>query len=162
VKSFSGDYLSFWGDVDGNGNWDYICSLDTNASNSAAENYPAFNYVNNYKDFVLGKMYKDGWYMPSGEELYLIYTYLNSLNSVLSKINGDLLLLEVYWSSSALLQVSSGASVLEFENPETSSFALNLKNAILVRNSYSSSLVSQSFYLRNNEYSVCAIRRFSW
>lgn len=162
AKSFSGDYLSFWGNVDGNGNWDYICSLDTNASNSAAENYPAFNYVNNYKDFVLGKMYKDGWYMPSGEELYLIYTYINSLNSVLSKINGDLLLLDNYWSSSALLQVASGANVLEFKNPETSSFALNLENARLVRNPYTHDLVSETFYLRDNEYSVCAIRRFSW
>ena len=152
---------SYFGDLDGSDNWNYICFLDENASKSAAEKYPAFNYVNNYKDFVSGDLYKDGWYLPSGKELYMIYTCVASLNSVLSKINGDLLMLDDYWSSSALIQVSSGTMELTLSKPDTSSFVHNLENARLKMNPYSSTLVSES-YSRDCEYSVCAIRKFTW
>ena len=152
---------SYFGDLDGSDNWNYICFLDENASKSAAEKYPAFNYVNNYKDFVSGDLYKDGWYLPSGKELYMIYTCVASLNSVLSKINGDLLMLDDYWSSSALIQVSSGAMELTLSKLDTSSFVHNLENARLKMNPYSSTLVSES-YSRDCEYSVCAIRKFTW
>ena len=42
------DTAIFTGNTDGNDNWDYICSIDSDGTANAAENYPAFDYVTNY------------------------------------------------------------------------------------------------------------------
>ena len=91
----------FTGDTDGSDNWAYICSIDPEGTADAAENYPAFNYVNNYASrFGLTGDYAAGWYMPSIAELCDISRSRGILNSVLEAIGGTKLNGIYYWSSS--------------------------------------------------------------
>ena len=101
----SADRATFTGDTDGSDNWDYICSVDSDAATNAATNYPAFDYVNNYAStYGLTGDYETGWYMPSLAELCYIYRNIDGLNAVLNalgatKLSGSVGSFE-FWSSS--------------------------------------------------------------
>lgn len=91
---------TFTGDTDGSNNWAYICSLDPEGSANAAENYPAFDYVNKYAAKLgLTGTYVSGWYMPSIAELTYIYRNKTTVNAVLKALGGTQMDY-YYWSSS--------------------------------------------------------------
>lgn len=77
--AFSGYFYYLTGDFDGSDNWAEICKQDPTAEENAAENYPAFNWVNNYATtYSLSGDYASGWYLPSALELRLIHDDINS------------------------------------------------------------------------------------
>ena len=87
-KTGSGAALTatFTGDTDGSDNWAYIKSKDA----AVAENYPAFNWVNEYNTKYADKLNnkKFDWYMPSLAELCEVCKNLTAINASLSKIHG--------------------------------------------------------------------------
>ncbi|UTC73489.1 MULTISPECIES: hypothetical protein [unclassified Treponema] len=100
---------TFTGDLDGSDNWHYICSIDPDGTANAAENYPAFDWVNRYNTtystVLAGADIK--WYMPSLAELCEVYKNRETINESLAKIHGlgnsyaDLSLgTSSFWSSS--------------------------------------------------------------
>ena len=113
------NYLT--GDFEGSDNWSYICLQDptgTADAEVAAENYPAFNYVNNYavKAGLTG-IYATGWYMPSLVESNHIYKKMTQLNTILGLLNNaDILPYEYYWSSSQIASSDSSAWSFGFDS----------------------------------------------
>ena len=102
---------TFTGDLDGSDNWDYICSIDPEGTANAAENYPAFHWVNTYNETYKTKLggAKPAWYMPSLAELCEVNKNKNAINASLTKIHNldffyaDLNLgnsWDLFWSSS--------------------------------------------------------------
>ena len=105
---------TFTGDLDGSDNWDYICGIDPEGTANAAENYPAFNWVNQYNAAYADKLggTNFAWYMPSLAELCEVYRNREAINASLAKIHGldsdyadSNLGTSWYWSSS---QFASG------------------------------------------------------
>lgn len=98
----------FAGDRDGIDNWEAVCAIDEKGAANAAENYPAFDFVNTYaRIYNLSGAYSSGWYMPSIAELCEVYQNREAVNSSLQKISGlnpdaamDGLDTNWYWSSS--------------------------------------------------------------
>ena len=78
------------GDFDGSDNWEKVCAADSTASENAATNYPAFNWVNNYAAtaLLLTGDYTSGWYLPSCVELGILYDNKNTVNAALEKTGG--------------------------------------------------------------------------
>ena len=116
-------YISnyFTGDFEGSDNLSYICLQDPTGTADAevvAENYPAFNYVNNYavKAGLTG-IYATGWYMPSLVESHHIYKKMTQLNIILGLLNNaDILPYEYYWSSSQIASSDSSAWSFGFDS----------------------------------------------
>ena len=116
-------YISnyFTGDFEGSDNWSYICLQDLTGTADAevvAENYPAFNYVNNYavKAGLTG-IYATGWYMPSLVESHHIYKKMTQLNTILGLLNNaDILPYEYYWSSSQIANSNSSVWSVGFDS----------------------------------------------
>lgn len=81
---------TFTGDIDGSDNWDYICSIDSEGTANAAENYPAFQWVNRYNEEYGDKLggTNIAWYMPSLAELCVVYRNRETINESLAKIHG--------------------------------------------------------------------------
>lgn len=83
---------TFTGDIDGSDNWEYICSQDHEGTKAAvvAENYPAFNWVNQYNAAYADKLggTNFAWYMPSLAELCEVYRNRTEINESLAKIHG--------------------------------------------------------------------------
>lgn len=81
---------TFTGDLDGSDNWDYICSIDPEGTANAAENYPAFHWVNQYNAEYADKLggTNFAWYMPSIAELCGVYKNREAINESLAKIHG--------------------------------------------------------------------------
>ena len=94
------------GDLDGSDNWSEICSQDPDGTASEAliaENYPAFNYANNYAaNAGLTGTYATGWYMPTIVELYCICINNIMLEPILYLFNDDAWMFgnNSIWSSS--------------------------------------------------------------
>ena len=79
--------FAFLGDQDGSDNWEVICVQDNEDSVDAADNYPAFYFVNTYAEhYHLSGDYAMGWYMPSIAELCDIYQNCNAVNDSLQCI----------------------------------------------------------------------------
>ena len=100
---------TFTGDIDGSDNWDYICSIDSEGTANAAENYPAFQWVNRYNEEYADKLggTNIAWYMPSLAELCVVYRNRETINANLEKIHGlgnsyadSSLSTSSFWSSS--------------------------------------------------------------
>ena len=102
---------TFTGDIDGSDNWDYICSIDFEGTKAAvvAENYPAFNWVNQYNTTYTTQLggANIAWYMPSLAELCEVYRNRETINKSLVKIHGlgnsyadSRLGTSMFWSSS--------------------------------------------------------------
>ena len=135
------------GDFDGSDNWAEICKQDSTAEENAAENYPAFNWVNNYATtYSLSGDYASGWYLPSALELRLIYddleSYGSKVNKAFEKISGEEFKRYGYWSSN---QAEEGASYAH--------------TVVLYRSKNYAGTIS---YSNKNKKSpaVCAIRAF--
>ena len=88
--SGSASTATFTGDLDGSDNWEYICSIDPEGTANAAENYPAFHWVNRYNEEYAGKLggTNFAWYMPSIAELCGVYRNREAINASLAKIHG--------------------------------------------------------------------------
>ena len=84
------DSYSFYGDLFGEDNWDYICSIDPYGTQYAKMNYPAFYFANTYgvKSELLDTDYEIGWYIPSVKELYDIYSSIDLIQVSLTAVNG--------------------------------------------------------------------------
>jgi len=113
IGSGAASSATFTGDTDGSDNWAYIKSKDAEGTANAvvAENYPAFNWVNEYNTKYADKLNnkKFDWYMPSLAELCEVYKNRTEINASLSKIHGlengsgyadEKLANKDYWSSS--------------------------------------------------------------
>ncbi|UTC77990.1 DUF4959 domain-containing protein [Treponema sp. OMZ 799] len=102
---------TFTGDIDGSDNWDYICGIDPEGTANAAENYPAFHWVNRYNTTYAAQLggANIAWYMPSLAELCGVYKNREAINASLAKIYGlgssyadSSLGTSAFWSSSQL------------------------------------------------------------
>ena len=100
---------TFTGDSDGSDNWEYIKQQDPAGAADAAENYPAFHWVNTYNTTYAAKLgsARPSWYMPSLAELCEVYKNREAINASLAKIHGlnnayadSNLDTSWYWSSS--------------------------------------------------------------
>ena len=104
---------TFTGDTDGSDNWKFIKSKDDVGTVDAvvAENYPAFNWVNEYNTKYADKLKHENfdWYMPSIAELCEVYKNRSAIDASLAKIHGlengsgyadEKLVNSRYWSSS--------------------------------------------------------------
>lgn len=106
---------TFTGDLDGSDNWDYICGIDPEGTANAAENYPAFDWVNKYNTTYAGVLAGADikWYMPSLAELCQVYKNEDVINASLEKIhnlnNGSIYADSKLGTSSLVLQSSSQA-----------------------------------------------------
>ena len=80
---------TFTGDTDGSDNWEYIKSIDPAGAAGAAENYPAFQWVNTYNETYKTKLNNKtfAWYMPSLAELCEVYKNKAAINASLAKIS---------------------------------------------------------------------------
>ena len=107
IVEYSGSTSSgytFTGVCDGSNNWEEICKVDKDGTDTAeeiAENYPAFNFALNYgtNQGYTGDL-ASGWYIPSISELYEIYKNKETLQTSLSKVSGFTIGTDWYWSSS--------------------------------------------------------------
>ncbi len=104
---------TFTDDTDGSDNWKFIKSKDDVGTVDAvvAENYPAFNWVNEYNTKYADKLKHENfdWYMPSIAELCEVYKNRSAIDASLAKIHGlengsgyadEKLVNSRYWSSS--------------------------------------------------------------
>ena len=114
----------FW-DIDGSDNWDYICSQDPEGTANAAENYPAFHWVNQYNAAYADKLggTNFAWYMPSLAELCWVYRNRETINESLAKIHGldsdyadSSLGTSSYWSSSQCASTYNYTRQVHFSN----------------------------------------------
>jgi hypothetical protein len=116
---------TFTGDTDGSDNWEYICSQDPEGTANAAENYPAFHWVNRYNTtystVLAGADIK--WYMPSIQELCEVYRNRTEINASLAKIHGhgnsyadSSLGTSTFWSSSQYSYNDNNAWRVDFGN----------------------------------------------
>jgi hypothetical protein len=93
---------TFTGDTDGSDNWSEICAIDPEGTQNAATNYPIFNFANTYGTTagLTDTDYKNGWYVPSLEELCEVYKNKEVIQISLTKANGFKIGTSAYWSSS--------------------------------------------------------------
>ena len=80
----------------GEGNWAVIQAADSSGAAMASINYPAFNYADTYS--VTG--YTSGWFLPSAEELKIIYSKKDIINTGITAAGGTALGNGYTWSSS--------------------------------------------------------------
>ena len=94
--------VTFTGDLDGSDNWAEICKVDPNGSQDAENNYPAFNFANDYgtTEGFAGTVYETGWYVPSIAELCEVYKNKGVIQTSLIKAGGFMFEKISYWSSS--------------------------------------------------------------
>lgn len=122
---------TFTGDIDGSDNWDYICGIDHEDTANAAENYPAFYWVNRYNTtystVLAGADIK--WYMPSIQELCEVYRNREAINESLAKIHGlgnsyadSSLGTLSFWSSSQSSSINDYAWLVGFYYGDVLSF----------------------------------------
>ena len=116
---------TFTGDLDGSDNWDYICSQDSEGTANAAENYPAFHWVNQYNAAYADKLGGTtfAWYMPSLAELCGVYRNREAINESLEKIHGlgssyadSSLGTSTFWSSSQSSLINGFSWQVNFAN----------------------------------------------
>lgn len=108
-------------DLDGSNNWEEICTIDTTASENAAENYPAFDWVNKYAaSYSIPADSEKNWYMPTMAEHSMLYREKTTVNAAISLAGGNALTGQ-YWSSNQYNETSSG-------NGPTSAWNINIDN----------------------------------
>lgn len=114
---YSGGTYYLTGGFDGNDNWTAVCNADSTASENAATNYPAFNWVSSYAatNSLTGD-YASGWYLPSGVELHVMYDSKDTVNAALEKAGGTQISSDYYWSSSQYSLSSDSAWCVLFDD----------------------------------------------
>lgn len=106
-------------DLDGSNNWEEICKIDSTASENAAENYPAFDWVNKYaSSYSIPVDTEKNWYMPTMAEHSMLYREKTTVNAAISLAGGNALTGQ-YWSSSQYNETSAG-------NGPTSAWNMNI------------------------------------
>ena len=134
TESGAASTAAFTGDIDGSDNWDYICGIDPEGTANTAENYPAFNWVNQYNAAYADKLggTNFAWYMPSLAELCEVYRNREAINASLAKIHGldsdyadSTLGTSFYWSSSQFASYYYGTWRVYFNYGDVN---LNVKN----------------------------------
>lgn len=142
-------------------NWDYICSVDDTAAVSAELKYPAFYYINNYKNCINSLAFKDGWYLPTAQELIYLSHNIDEVNESIKMIDGNILEKNRdYWSCSGINQVSFGASGRTIDKGYT--LAINFLYPTFHGCSWDDFEPNSSYYSRNVKHTVCAVRKFQW
>ena len=101
----SADETTFTGDTNGSDNFTKIKeALGTDDDTGTPGNYPAFDFVNNYKNqtnsHVIGTVYENGWYLPSIAELFDIWKVRAAVNAASALCGGSQFVSGYYWSSS--------------------------------------------------------------
>ena len=92
--------VSVTGDNSGYDNWAIIQAFDPSGARNAAENYPGFNWAQNYgTSNNLPGVCADGWFVPSLFELIQVYKNRNIINASLSALNKDTLMRGWYSTS---------------------------------------------------------------
>ena len=99
---------TFEGDLIGADNWDYICSVDSEAIAKAETDYPIFYFAMTYGSTagLVGTDYENGWYIPSIVELYEIYKNIGIIQKSLTAAEGFVLAssrTECYFLSSSTI-----------------------------------------------------------
>ena len=114
--------FTFSGDKNGSDNWNYICSIDSEGTDDAEINYPAFNFAQTYgKTARLEETdFEDGWYVPTVYELYEMYKNSEVIQNSLKLVKG-LSIIEgynqsSYWTSSQSSAFENNAFQINFEN----------------------------------------------
>ena len=118
------------GDMDGSDNWDKICSVDSEGTEDAETNYPAFNFANTYGTYT--DDLASGWYIPSIAELYKVYQNKTTLQTSLDKISGFTIGESSYWSSSQSSDYDNDAYVLDFFSGSVNSSSKICSDDVLV------------------------------
>lgn len=92
-------------EYDSSENWNYICSVDPEGTQNAAENYPLFSSALNYGEkHNLSEGYKDGWFIPDMHELNNIGSVRNKINQSLDICESELVKTRFYSSSNAFYE----------------------------------------------------------
>ena len=151
VTSIQGEFADGWD------NWQNICEYDSNAISNSALYYPAFNYANTYTGNNDSDLYQAGWFLPSGAALLKVHENITEINSILEELDGDKIQDEYYWSSDSHKTVCCQAN--SSQQKSNSAFAYNM---ITGRGSGGWDGGGQSYVVKDQEFRVCAIRRFSW
>ena len=134
ITALQGDKTSNY--IDGSDGWEKLKAACSDAA-SNPENYPAWNYSLTYaKNNGLTGDLAEGWYLPTGAELYTIYQNKDVVDASLSKADGSQFGTGCYWSCCQSSSNDNNAYKLNFNNGNTNN---NNKN--------------------NNNY-VCSVRAF--
>ena len=134
---------TFYGDLDGSDNWNYIRRVDPEGAADASTNYPAFDFANNYGKTagLSGTDYEKGWYIPSIKELYDVFCNREVVQMSLTAAGGFDLLPEnrkyesfyYYWSSSTLSSSINNVSCVNFvDNENTTNIYSSGKSSTFV------------------------------
>ena len=96
ITALQGDKTSDY--MDGSDGWEKLKKACSDAE-SNPENYPAWNYSLTYaKNNGLTGDLAEGWYLPTGAELYTIYQNKDVVDASLSKADGSQFGTGCYWS----------------------------------------------------------------
>lgn len=89
------------GDKTGFDNWSVLQALDPEGSRRASENYPGFDWAQNYGiTYGLPASCSDGWFVPSLDELIQIYKNYRAVNASLRAL-GKTALMNGWYSTSS-------------------------------------------------------------
>lgn len=119
AQGYNNDITAILWETDSYKNTEHYRNVDYNGSDNFSEiakvcndtgtagNYPAFDYVNNYKNKLGTRLsgstlYETGWFLPTVGELYELLIAKNSISSAVSKCGGHTPTLfsgQSFWSS---------------------------------------------------------------
>lgn len=120
------------GDMDGSDNWDYISSVNSFGAANAIVNYPAFNFVNNYSDYLdSNSEYKNGWYIPSIAELSLFDE--TKVRQVYWKVMNNSLYGYPFWSSTQVADSAAKAYFIDAAGAYKTESKDSKKNVLVIR-----------------------------
>ena len=137
ITALQGDEIS--GYMDGRDGWEKLKAACSDAEKNPG-NYPAWNYSLTYaKNNGLTGDLAEGWYLPTGAELYTIYQNKDVVDASLSKADGSQFGTGCYWSCC--------------QYPSSNNFALDL--------SFFVGSMLQSYGKTNYDDYVCSVRAFN-
>ena len=118
THTYKNTILYITGDFDGSDNWNEICKIDSNASETPA-NYPAFNFANTYaaraESHVANTAFERDWYVPSYVELLIIHeNFASVVKPAFKAATGNQFELTTYWSSSQYANYYEGVGEVDF------------------------------------------------
>ena len=107
-------------------------ALGSNNDTGTSGNYPAFDFVNNYKDqpgshLTSVSVYTTGWYLPSIAEMYTIYQNREMVNGALAALGGTQFnsTADNCWSSNQCPDSATAVYGFNFSNGEIGTFSKN-------------------------------------
>ena len=137
ITALQGDEIS--GYMDGRDGWEKLKAACSDAEKNPG-NYPAWNYSLTYaKNNGLTGDLAEGWYLPTGAELYTIYQNKDVVDASLSKADGSQFSTGCYWSCC--------------QYPSSNNFALDL--------SFFVGIMLRRYDKTNYDDDVCSVRAFN-